>query len=104
MFLMNQDQVQQVLHQIKKTPLRRNKSNETPAVLIPIKEPIEETVNPINNIYQGDYLMHPENQIPHKMYRPFQHKVDYEGDANENNYNTNDSQLDHYDFVRNLDK
>ena len=35
---------------------------------------------------------------------PFQHKVDYEGDTNKNNRNTNDSQSDDYNLVRNLDK
>ena len=37
--------------------------------------------------------MHPEKTIPHKISRPFQHKVDY-------NY----SQSDNHDFVRRLYK
>ena len=32
--------------------------------------------------------MHPEDKNTHKMFQPFQHKVDYEGDTDENNHNT----------------
>ena len=32
--------------------------------------------------------MHPENEIPHKISRPFQHKVDYKGDTDEKDRNT----------------
>ena len=45
-------------------------------------------------ISQGYYLMHQEKKIPHKMPQPFQQKVDYEGDTDENNSNTNESQSD----------
>ena len=38
------------------------------------------------------------------MSRPFQHKVDYEGDTDENNSNTNESQSENYYYVRNLYK
>ena len=40
----------------------------------------------------------------YKMSRPFQHKVDYEGDTDEKNRGVDDSQSDNDDFVRNLDK
>ena len=36
--------------------------------------------------------MHTENEITHKMSQPFQHKVDYEDDTDENNCNTDYSQ------------
>ena len=48
--------------------------------------------------------MHPENEIPHKISRPFQHKVYYEGNTNEKNCNTDDSQSDNDYLVRNLKK
>ena len=48
--------------------------------------------------------MYPENEIPQKMSWPFQHKVDSEGDTNENNRDTDDSQSENDDFVRKLDK
>ena len=35
---------------------------------------------------------------------PFRHKVYYEGDTNENNCCTDDSQTENYYCVRNLDK
>ena len=35
---------------------------------------------------------------------PFQRKVDYEGDTDEKYRNTDDSQSDNGDFIRNLDK
>ena len=38
------------------------------------------------------------------MYRLFQQKVDYEGDNDENNCNTDESQSDNDDLVRKLDK
>ena len=38
------------------------------------------------------------------MSQNFQHKVDYEGDTNENNRNTDESQSENDDLVRNLDK
>ena len=38
------------------------------------------------------------------MSQPFQHKVDYEGDTDKNNRNTNDSQPDNDNLVRNMDK
>ena len=38
------------------------------------------------------------------MSRPFQHKVDYEGDTDENNHGIDDSKSDNDDFVRNLEK
>ena len=48
--------------------------------------------------------MHPENNILHQMSWPFQHKVDYERDTDENNCNNNDSQSENDDFVINLKK
>ena len=48
--------------------------------------------------------MHPKNEIQHKMSWTFQHKVDYDGDTNENNFNTNDSQSYNDNVARNLDK
>ena len=38
------------------------------------------------------------------MSKPFQHKVDYEGDDNEKNCNTDDFQSENDDLVGNLDK
>ena len=38
------------------------------------------------------------------MSRPFWHKVDYEGDTDENNCNTDNSRSDNEIFVKNLDK
>ena len=48
--------------------------------------------------------MHPEKEIPHKISRPFQHKVYYEGDTGKNNRNTDDSQSVNNYLVRKLDK
>ena len=61
---------------------QKNKSKETPDFSIIRKDPIRETVT-TEKVYQGDYLMNPENEGPHKMSQPFQHKVDYEGDTDE---------------------
>ena len=38
------------------------------------------------------------------MSRSFQHKLDYERDTNEKNHNTDDSQSDNENLVRNLYK
>ena len=38
------------------------------------------------------------------MSQPFQHKVDYEDDTNENNRNTNDSQPENDYFARHTEK
>ena len=48
--------------------------------------------------------MHPENEIAQKMSQPFQHKVNYEGDTDENNRNTDDSQSENDYLVINLEK
>ena len=48
--------------------------------------------------------MHPKNESQHKIYLPFQHKVDYEGDIDENNCDTDKSQSDNDILIRNLDK
>ena len=48
--------------------------------------------------------MHPENEIPQKMSRPFQHKIDFEGDTNENNRDINALQSGNDNFVIKLDK
>ena len=80
----------------------KNKSTVTPDVSIIRKDPIREKVT-TRKIPQGDSLMHSKNQSK-KSFRPFQHKVDYEGDTGEYNRNTYDSQLDNDNLVRNLDK
>ena len=41
---------------------------------------------------------------PHNIYRPFWYKEDYEGNTNEKNCNTDDSQSDNDYLVRNLKK
>ena len=48
--------------------------------------------------------MYPEKEIPHKTSWPFRHKGEYEGDTDENNRNTDDSQSENDYFLRNLDK
>ena len=48
--------------------------------------------------------MQTENESPHKMYWPFEHKVYYEGDTGKNNRNTDDSQSVNNYLVRKLDK
>ena len=48
--------------------------------------------------------MHTKYEIQHKMSWSFQHKVDYEGDTDDKNCNTNGSKSDNDNFVRNLDK
>ena len=48
--------------------------------------------------------MQTENESPHKMYWPFEHKVYYEGDTDENNRNKYESQSYNDDLVKNLDK
>ena len=73
----------------QKRILRKNKSKEKPGFSIKGKEPIQETVNPRKGS-QGDHLIISENKSSHKIFHPFQHKVDYEGDTNEKNCNTND--------------
>ena len=69
---------------------RKNKSKETPAVLIIRKERIQESVK-TGKIYKGYSLMHPENESLHKISRPFQHKIYYEGDTDDNNLDDDDS-------------
>ena len=44
--------------------------------------------------------MTPEKEIPHKMSWPFQRKEYYEGDTDEKNRNTDDSQSDNDYFVK----
>ena len=44
--------------------------------------------------------MPPEKESPHKMYRPFWHSEDNEGDTNENKPNTDDSRYDNDGFVK----
>ena len=48
--------------------------------------------------------MHPKNESQRKMYRPFQHKVDYEGDTYEKDCNTYDLQSYNDNLVLNLGK
>ena len=48
--------------------------------------------------------MHLENESPHKISWLFQNKVGYEGDTDENNCDTDDSQSENDDFVINLEK
>ena len=51
-------------------------------------------------IYQGDYVIHPEKEIPHKTYRPFWREENYEGDTNEKIRNTDDSWSENDDYVK----
>ena len=48
--------------------------------------------------------MHPKDESQHKISWPFQHKVDYEGDTDENNRNADESQLENDNLVINLHK
>ena len=47
--------------------------------------------------------MYPENKNPHKMSWPFQRKIYYEGDTDENIRNTDDSWSENDSFVKNMD-
>ena len=47
--------------------------------------------------------MHTKNESQQKMYQPFQHKVDYEGDTDQKNCDTDNSKSENYNLVRNLD-
>ena len=62
----------------------KKKSTETSDFSILRKDSIQETVT-TGKRYQGDSLMHPKNVSPHKMSIPFQHKLDYKVNTNENN-------------------
>ena len=77
---------------------RKSKRKETTALLLLRKEPIPDIVNP-RKISQGDYLMPPEKESPHKISQPFQRKEEYEGDNNEKNNNIDDSQSGNDDFL-----
>ena len=59
----------------------KKKSKGTPSVSILRNYPIRETVT-TGKISQGDSLMHPKNEIQHKISQLFQHRVYYEGDTN----------------------
>ena len=48
--------------------------------------------------------MHPLNDSPHKIFRPFQCKINYKGDIDEKSCNTKYSRSEYDGFVRNLDK
>ena len=65
----------------------KNNIKETSSVSILRKDPIQETLT-TGKRSQGDYLMH--KKIQHKMSWPFQQKVDYEGDTDEKNNNTDE--------------
>ena len=83
----------------KKRIPRNNKRKETPSVLIQKEEPIQETVN-TRKIAQEGYLMYSEKESQHKMYQPFWHRADYEGDINKTNWNTDDSWPENEIFVK----
>ena len=76
----------------------KNNRKETSDHLIPRKEPIPETLYPIK-ISQGDSIMPPEKESPHKTSQSFLHKEDYQGDTDENNCNTYDSRSNNETFV-----
>ena len=59
----------------------KKKSKGTPSVSILRNYPIRETVT-TGKISQGDSLMHPKNEIQHKISQLFQHRVYYEVDTN----------------------
>ena len=81
---------------------RKNKRKKTPDISVIIKEPIGDTVNSIKiskedtvTIIKKEYSLKP----PYVW-----HKVDYEGNNNENNRCSDDSRTETDDSVRKLDK
>ena len=71
--------------------------------MVIIKESIGDTFNP-RKISKEDTVTNLEKCSLNKTPPYFLHKVDYEGDTNENNRCYDDSPTETDDYVRNLDK